>query len=402
MKTLRLAVFNTQPPHLYYGGVERRIIEVAKKLRGTVNTDVYSGTKKKFHRPSRIDGVTFIPCISTDLFFPLDNWCFNRTLARNFDSFRADVYESHTVSGYGFLKAMKKHGVKKPFIETVHGVLADEYAQSFKGELPNFRAKLSNSIMRKLSGIEHQTARDADLIVTVSRYSMGKIVKFYDVDKTKIRIVPNGVDVKKFKPIEGCENVKRRIGVNGKPCVLFVGKLIPRKGLHFLMEAAKLVVKENKETTFVLVGGGPLRDNLIAQTRKEGLSGNFFFLGVVPDDFLPLIYNCADVFALPSIQEGQGMALLEAQATSKPVVAFKVGGVTDIVLDKQTGLLVEPDASELAKALLTLLSDESLRDKLGRHGKRFVSENFSWNTSAQKMFKVYSEAMNTYSSGASA
>ena len=391
MKRLRVAVFNTQPPHLYFGGVERRIIEVAKRLQNKIDTNIYCGTKKGFHETSRINGATFIPCMSTDVFFPLDNWFFNKTISRITDSIKADVCESHTVSGYGFLKAIRKRKMFRPFIHTIHGVLADEYMQSSKSVFPTFRTKLSNFIMWQLSMIEKESAKNATLIVTVSKYSAKKIAQFYNVDKTKIRIVPNGVDPQKFKPIKGYDTVKHRIGINGKQCVLFVGRLVPRKGLHFLMEAAKHIAKESKEIIFVVVGDGPLKNNLISYSKKEGLGDNFVFLGDVSDDMLPSLYNCADVFTLPSIQEGQGMALLEAQATAKPVVAFKVGGVSEIVLDKETGLLVEPDSYELAKAILRLLSNRSLREKMGSYGQQFVSENFSWDVCAQKMFQVYSE-----------
>src|SRR3990170_1811270 len=254
MKRLNLAVFNTQPPHLYFGGVERRIMEVAKRLPSKVNTSVYCGTKKGFNEISLINGTILIPCRSTDVFFPLDNWLFNKTVSRMVESIKADVYEAHTVSGYGFLRAIKKQTFKKPFVQTIHGVLADEYMQSSKSVFPTLRTKLSNFIMWRLSMIEKESAKDATLIVTVSKYSAKKIVQFYNVSDTKIRIVPNGVDPQKFRPIEDREKVKRRIGVNGRQCVLFVGRLVPRKGLYFLMEAARHIVKECKETVFVLVG----------------------------------------------------------------------------------------------------------------------------------------------------
>jgi glycosyltransferase involved in cell wall biosynthesis len=393
MKKLNLAVFNTQPPHLYFGGVERRIVETTKRLRNEVDTTVYSGTKAGFRKTASVNGVTFVPCFSTDVLFPVDNWVFNKTLSNRVDAIKADVYEAHTVSGYGFLKALRKRNIKKPFIQTVHGVLADEYVQSFQGVSPTFRAKLANLIMWRLSKIEEESAKNATLIVTVSKYSSEKMVQFYDVDKAKIRIVPNGVDSQRFKPSEGCETIKRQIGIDNKLCVLFVGRLIPRKGLQFLIEAAKHIVKEFSEPMFVVVGNGPLKNNLIAYLEKINLSSNFVFLGDVNESVLPALYNCADVFTLPSIQEGQGIALLEAQATAKPVVAFDVGGVHEAMLDKETGVLVKPDNRELADAILKLLANRSLREKMGSKGREFVSNNFSWDGCAQRMLQVYREAL---------
>jgi len=331
---LKLAVFNTQPPHLYFGGVERRIVETAKRLANRVDTTVYSGTKKGFNKTTVIDGTTFVPCFSTDKLFPLDNWVFNRSLSEMVDTIEADVYEAHTVSGYGFLKALKKRKIGKPFIQTVHGVLADEHIQSSKSVSPSLRTKLSNVFMRRLAGIEKEAATQATLIVTVSRYSAQRLVQLYGVDEKKIRVVPNGVDPQRFKPTADCEKIRDVIGGTSEHLILFVGNLIPRKGLHYLIEAAKQVIKENKETKFVVVGDGPLKSHLISYSKEQGISDKFAFLGYVPEEMLHQLYNCADVFASPSIQEGQGITLLEAQATAKPVVAFNV---TERHLDSSFG-----------------------------------------------------------------
>jgi glycosyltransferase involved in cell wall biosynthesis len=392
MEKLSLAVFNTQPPHLYFGGVERRIVENAERLQGKVDTTVYSGTKAGFRKPAAVNGAHIVPCFSTDALFPLDNWFFNNTLAGATDAIKADVYEAHAVSGYKFLKTLRKRGIQKPFIQTVHGVLADEYTQALQRGTPTFRAKLANLLMWQLAKREGEAAKNATLTVTISKYSSKKIAQFYGVDKAKIRIVPNGVDTSKFKPSENGEKIKRQIGADKKLCVLFVGRLIPRKGLTFLVEAATKIVKEYRQTLFLIVGDGPQKPHLRSYLEKRNLAGNFVFLGDVNESALPAVYNCADVFVLPSIQEGQGIALLEAQATAKPVVAFDVGGVREAVLDKETGLLMKPDSSDLADAVMKLLGSLALRETMGSKGRKFVVDNFSWDICAQKMLNVYREA----------
>ncbi len=157
MDKFRLAVFNTQPPHLYFGGVERRIMETAKRMQNQADITVYSGTKAGFKEPVTIDGVRFVPFYSTDRIFPLDNWFFNRSLNKKANTINADVYEAHAVSGYSFPKALKKLGINKPFVHTIHGVLADEYERRSKTvthhsgaglqtilciDLPNWKRKL--------------------------------------------------------------------------------------------------------------------------------------------------------------------------------------------------------------------------------------------------------------------
>ncbi len=396
MGKFRLAVFNTQPPHLYFGGVEKRIIETAKRLQNQADITIYSGTKAGFKESTIIDGVSFVPYYSTDRIFPLDNWFFNRSISKKAGAIYADVYEANAVSGYGLLKALNNQGIKKPFVHTIHGVLADEYEQARENSYQTFRDRIANYFMHRLAKLEEETAKNATLIVTISKYSLEKTQKYYAVDEAKVRIVPNGVDPEKFKPFEDQAAVKRQFGLGNEPCVLFVGSLIPRKGLSFLVEAAKKIVKEYKETKFIIVGEGPLRNQLLKKIEATNLTDNFTFLGNVKEDMLPAVYNCADVFALPSIQEGQGIVLLEAQASAKPVVAFDVGGVNEAVCNGETGLLVKlgsPD--KLADAIMKLLSDKALREKMGANGRRFVAENLTWDICAQKMLNVYHEALAT-------
>ena len=234
------------------------------------------------------------------------------------------------------------------------------------------------------------------MIVAVSEYSKNKILQDYSVDGAKIRVVANGVDPQKFKPVDDAAAARRQFGLGDEPCVLFVGSLIPRKGLPFLVKAAEKIVKDGGETKFVIVGEGPLKSQLLGAVEAANLSGNFKFLGNVKEGMLAALYNCADVFVLPSIQEGQGIVLLEAEASAKPVVAFDVGGVKEAVRDGETGLLVKSgDADGLAEAVMRLLSDKVLREKMGANGRKLVLENFTWDVCARKMLQVYHEALAT-------
>jgi len=391
----RLAVFNTQPPHLYFGGVERRIIEVTKQLQNDADITVYSGTKAGFKQPAEVNGMRIVPCYSSDRLYPMDNWFFNRSLTKKAPVIDSDVYEAHAVSGHGFPKALEKRGIKKPFIHTIHGVLADEYEQNKKNGYESLRSRIANSFMHRLAKLEEKTAHNSTLIVTISNYSLEKIQKHYAIDPGKVRIVPNGVDTEKFKPNENIQAVRKQFELGNEPTVLFVGSLIQRKGLHFLVEAAKKIVKEQPDTKFLIVGEGPIKKQLTVSIESSNLLDSFKFLGNIKDDLLPSIYNCADVFVLPSVQEGQGIVLLEAQASGKPVVAFDVGGVDETVRNNETGLLVERGNSDaLEEGLMKLLSDKPLREKIGAKGREFVTENFTWNICAQKMLKVYRDALN--------
>ncbi len=388
----RLAVLNTQPPHLYFGGVERRIMETAKRLQKEMAIAIYSGTKAGFKSQSNTNGATIVPVNSTDKIYPLDNWSFSRNL--NKQSIEADIYEAHAVSGYSFLKKMRRHQPQKPFIHTVHGVLADEYQQAKTSGYTSLRGRAANILMGYLARLEREMAQQATTIVTISNYSLGKLKEHYNIDEGKVRIVPNGVDTEIFRPTSDTVETKRQFGLGDEPVMLFVGSLIPRKGVGFLVETAKKVVNQQADAKFVIVGKGPLRGMLDEAICRSGLDSNFVFLGNIAETQLPMVYGMADVFVLPSVQEGQGIVLLEAQACGKPVVAFNVGGVNEAVEDKKTGLLVERgDITGLADALCSILTDEELKVKMGWNGRKFVESNFTWDICADKMLNVYSEML---------
>ena len=393
MTKLRLAVLNTQSPQHYFGGVERRIREVTLRIQNEVDSTIYSGTKAGFKTDETINGVNYVPCKSTDRLFPLDNWTYNRSVVKKQELYKADVFEIHNNSAYGFPKVLEKRGKNKSLIHVVHGPLKDEYEQGLKNKNQSFHAKIANLFMRYQARQEETMTKKASLIVAVSKYSKNRILEHYGVEEQKIRIIPNGVDVEKFKSIDTAK-VKRQLGFGEEPIVLFVGSLIPRKGLPYLIESAKKIVKQRANTKFLIVGNGPLREQLDELLSTAGLLGNFTFLNKLDESQLMGIYNAADVFTLPSLQEGQGIVLLEAQACGKPVVAFGVGGVTEAVRDKETGYLYElGDVEGFADGILKLLNDEMLRQKMGAAGHKFVTENFSWDLCAQRMLEVYQKQL---------
>jgi len=166
--------------------------------------------------------------------------------------------------------------------------------------------------------------------------------------------------------------------------------------LIFLVEAAKKIVKEHAETKFLIVGEGPSKSQMLRAVEAAKVSKNFKFLGNLKEDVLTTVYSCSDVFVLPSTQEGQGIVLLEAQASGKPVIAFDVGGVNEAMRNGETGLLVKPrDTDEFATAIAKLISDKGLREEMGSNARKFVSESFTWEICAQKMLQIYDEALGT-------
>jgi len=220
-------------------------------------------------------------------------------------------------------------------------------------------------------------------IIAVSKASKSFMEHFTD---TPIRVIPNGVDDKKFHPNWNKEELKEECGIEGD-VVLYVGRMSYRKGPHVLLNAFSRL----REGTLIMVGPGELLPFLKAQAKFLGIDERVRFLGYVPNNELPKLFGMADVFVLPSITaEALGIVILEAMASGIPVVTTNVGGIPEIVGESQSGLLVPPsNETALRNAIETLMTDKELRNKLGKNGRRAVEDRYSWDVISREVEETY-------------
>lgn len=207
--------------------------------------------------------------------------------------------------------------------------------------------------------------------------------------REKLEVIPFGVDTNFFKPI----NIKKAEDIFQ---ILTVGYIIERKGFKYLIKSIKEVLKEHNNVRLKIVGSGPLEKQIKQLIKELKLEKNIEIIQNVSDDKLLELYNSSDLFVLPSIvdsqgnTEGLGVVLLEAMACKLPVIGSNVGGITDIIQDHRTGLLVhQKDIFEISKAITCLIKDINLRKKLAINGYNHVRVNFSWEKIAESYLKVY-------------
>ncbi|MCH7762008.1 glycosyltransferase family 4 protein [candidate division TA06 bacterium] len=177
--------------------------------------------------------------------------------------------------------------------------------------------------------------------------------------------------------------------------ILFVGRLIERKGVPYLIEAFEEVLQK-KDVILTIVGEGPERKKLERMVRSKKLEERVFLPGIVKQEDLETCYQKCDVFVLPAVTdkrgetEGLGVVLIEAMNYKKPVIASNVGGIVDIIKDNETGILVpERDSKKLAEAISELLTNEEQARRLREEGYRFVNENFSWDRVTDRLLTLY-------------
>ena len=250
-------------------------------------------------------------------------------------------------------------------------------------KIKDFRARL-------LYWIERQYVKSYDLLLPDSYYG-AKLLRKLGAEDEKVRVVPNGVDTKLFSPRESKPEIERRWSL-GRPVVLAAGRLVPWKGLNYLVRAAPVVLRSFSSTTFLVVGDGPERANLERQVEELGLGRSFVFTGRIPHREMAEVISCADVFVLPSLFDTTPNVLLEVMSSGKPVVASDIEGIREVIKNMETGILVPPaDDHNLGEALLRLLSDPPEASKIGGRARDFVRREYSLTAVADKILGVCEE-----------
>jgi glycosyltransferase involved in cell wall biosynthesis len=230
----------------------------------------------------------------------------------------------------------------------------------------------------------------ADIIICHTKNEQA-LLSGFPIPEEKVRIIPAGIDFKRFESIPSPSCFRDHFGLTGR-IVLYAGRLASNKGLAHLLDAVPKVISEFPDTTFVLVGEDEgERKALELQAERLGISGNVVFCGYISDDKLfKSAFAACNVFGLPSEYEAFGLVLLEAMACEKPCVATRVGGVPEVVDHGRTGLLTEYGRSEqLANAIIELLGDEGRRKGMGRAGREMVKKEFTWPKIVTQLEEVY-------------
>jgi len=226
----------------------------------------------------------------------------------------------------------------------------------------------------------------ADKIIAVSNAAADFIKHF--ADERKVLVIPNAVDDTFFN--DGFD--KKILNKNRSPTILYVGRLSHRKGLHVLVPAMKHVVKKVPNARLLIVGEGYTKGFVRVLVKALGLEKNVKLLGLAHPQQLLLLYKMSNVFVLPSIYgESFGIVLLEAMASRVPVVATDVGGISEVITDNYTGLLLKPgNSKELANAILKVLNNPNLSKKLVKNARKEVMKYRS-HIIAKKIESVYEE-----------
>jgi glycosyltransferase involved in cell wall biosynthesis len=271
----------------------------------------------------------------------------------------------------------KRYG--KPLVLTQHNTFIE-----YKGAW-NTVERLNDMVVGK------QVLKMADKIIVVSKATKNYVLSL-GADPEKTEVLHNGVDLNRFKPITGIkEEMRKKLKIPKDASVaLTVRRLVYKNGIDTLIESAKIAIQKNPRLIFLAVGNGPDFNEVKARISQLGIEENFRLTGFVSDEHLPLYYNTADFFVLPS-KSGEGLPLvaLEAMACGLPVIATNVGGISE-VMTKDCGELVPPNAPDSLAETIEEFSQKDL-STIKNDLRAIVEQNYSWDSNVEKLVEIYEE-----------
>ena len=403
MKTLILT--NEYSPHIYGGAgvhVEHLVREMTALSSGNDRFDVLCFGDQNLSDPHlRVSGV---PEMSSAI-SGLQRSKLGDTLLRNAimtgTADAADVIHCHTWYTY-MAGCLLKQILQAPLVVTTH---------SLEPHRPWKKDQLGDSY-HATCWLEKTAMENADGIIAVSETMKQNVMDLYQIDPEKIQVIYNGVDTRFFRDTSRPDIIKS-YGIDpAKPYILFVGRITQQKGIMHLISAISLL---DPGVQVVLCASAPDTGKIAqemetrVETARQVLGRDIHWLSeTIPLQDLPVLYSHADVFVCPSVYEPFGIINLEAGACGTPVVAAAVGGIPEVVVHEETGLLVPFEAQEdaepvnpetyavdLAAAVNTLLRSAEKRAQMGAAARKRIEQQFSWTSIARQTLDFYQHLIKT-------
>jgi glycogen synthase len=394
----KVAIFTKEYPPYVYGGAGVHVEYLSRELARLVPVEVRCFGDQRIDEGNltvRGYGTWDEVMQNTDPRFTGATDAFARSLAMAKDNLDANVVHCHTwYTDMGGLLAGKLWGV--PYVLTIHSL---EPLRPWKVE------QLGNAY--HLSAWMERTAiEQADAVIAVSQETREDVLRLFNIESERVHVIHNGIDLTQYRKTEQT-NALERYGVDpARPYVLFVGRITRQKGIIHLVNAIPGI---DPSLQVVLCAGAPDTPDIGREMAERveavsaGRQGIIWIQEMLARPDVIQFYSNAAVFCCPSVYEPFGIINLEAMACETAVVASAVGGIKEVVVPGETGLLVDlqlkpgtfdpvdPDkfARDLANAVNKVALDENLRTRFGRAGRRRVEDHFSWEAIAHRTLDLY-------------
>jgi len=380
---MRVLTLSWEFPPQVIGGLGRHVYELSQRLKGHgVEPYILTPPVKNCPAYEELRGArVFRVGSSLTSGEDLKPWIFgfNRDLIRegirlNYQTGGFDLIHAHDwLVGYAGRSLSRVLDV--PLVSTIH---ATEYGRNLG---------LHNPMQKEIHDIEHNLVLESERIVCCSRFMQREIESLFQIGPSRVAVIPNGISLN--KPLEtngqAIEGIKEEDRV-----VFYVGRLVPEKGISTLIRAFVKVAAEIPQVKLVIGGKGVQGPMLRELADELGLNDRIIFTGYISDELRDSLYHRAEVAVFPSLYEPFGIVTLEAMAAGTPVVVSDVGGPAEIVVDGETGLKVPPsNEEELARALIRLLTDKRLANRLRLQALQVIKDKYNWDRITAMTSQLY-------------
>ncbi len=269
---------------------------------------------------------------------------------------------------------------RKPMVFTVHST---EHGRSGLHTPDSFT----------IDGLEWWATYEANKVIVTSGAMKGEVCGHFKLPNEKVEVIPNAIDLSKYHEEFDRWALRARYGVQPhEKLILCVGRLVPQKGIEYLIQAVPLVSQRYPEAKFIIVGDGWYRDHLEWVANSTGQRWRIMFTGFIPDSDLVGLTKAADVMVVPSVYEPFGIVALEGMAAGVPVVASQVGGLVEFIEHDKTGVLTYPRKPEsIAWGINYVLSNPDHARWMIQNARETVQRAYSWEAVAKKTSKVFEE-----------
>ncbi len=378
------------PPYCGSGGLGTYAFNIARELKLLGHTVVIftpNINRKKINHIEQEDNLTIIPIEIEEklpfkaaiFWYKLDKYVKKYNVLFNFD-----IIHVNGIS-YWFLR---KKILPIPHVITIHHVAKSAHIfnnYNFINRLLDIGGE--NGFI--IPSIEKRALYFNNNVITVSNFTKNEITKFYDINKNNIYVIYNGINFNNRSSNEEILQFKKQHKLEDKHVILFVGRFSDkRKGFHTLLKSFNILL--NRINAYLLIVGDGDKTESMEIIKNLGIEEKVNFMGFVDELTLAKCYQASDVLVCPSKFEGFGLSIIEAMYYGKPVVAFNVGAIPEILIDTKNGYLVEAeDIINMADSIYTLLYNKKLAIDIGMYNIEYVEKSFNWKISAKSIEEVY-------------
>jgi glycogen(starch) synthase len=396
MQPVRILMLSWEFPPRSVGGLAQHVYDLATALaQAGEEVHLITCAADKAEAREVVNGINVYrvnPYNLPALDFPTWVMQFNLSMVEYGISLVNSLGEIDLVHAHDWLVAYAgralKHAYKVPLIATIH---ATEYGRN---------QGLHNDLQRYISDVEWWLVFEAWRVIVCSHYMEKELQRVFQAPLDKLRVVPNGVDLKRYQQA-GQELSRAAFAAPNERIVLFVGRLVQEKGVHLLIDAVPKILHYYPNAKFVIAGRGPAEDYLRNKAVDLGIANRIYFTGYIDDRTRDFLYREANVAVFPSIYEPFGMVVLEAMAAMTPVVVADVGGLSEIVVHERNGLkFYTGNPGSLADNVLRLLHEPDLAVRLAATAKQEISALYTWQEIARQTQLVYAEVKDDYEASA--